>query len=442
MSAPLTPFTAVRERALRLQDRDSDFDALLDQVGNRAFVMLGEASHGTKEFYNLRARITRRLISEYDFQAVAVEADWPDAYQLNRHVRGLNLPDREKAFAAFERFPEWMWRNHEVDAFIAWLQAHNRALPEQRQAGFYGLDLYSLFRSADEVLAFIARTAPDQLPAARRHYDCLDHDRDPQRYGYEAALQLRPDCREAAARQLLALRGLPSPDRDGPMAADDERFVAERNAVLVRNAEAYYRAMFGPRQHSWNLRDAHMVETLLALHRHLREGGGSGRIVVWAHNSHIGDARATGMGKGGEWNLGQLTRQYVGEAGVLLVGFTTYTGTVSAAHEWGGRIERMRVRPALEDSVERLFERTRLDRFYLPLHGAGSEPLHESMLERAIGVIYRPETERASHYFETSLAAQFDGVFHLDETEAVEPLYEASHWYEHLHWPSKPEEDL
>lgn len=437
-----TPFSAVRNRAIRLNDRDSDFDALLEQVGERPLVMLGEASHGTREFYDLRARITRRLITEHGFQAVAVEADWPDAHQLNRHVRGLDQPERQRAFAAFERFPAWMWRNREVDAFIQWLEMHNRSRTGNEQVGFYGLDLYSLFRSADEVLAFIARHAPDQLPAARHHYECLDHERDPHRYGYEVTRHLRPDCREAAMRQLLALRGLPSRDREDPMASDEERFVAERNAVLVRNAEAYYRAMFGPRPHSWNLRDAHMVKTLLALHRHLRDGGGSGRVVVWAHNSHIGDARATGMGKGGELNLGQLTRQYLGEEGVLLVGFTTYTGTVSAAHEWGGRIERMRVLPALENSVERLFQRTRLGRLYLPLHGPDTGPLHESMLERAIGVIYHPETERASHYFETNLAGQFDAVFHLDETEAVEPLYRASHWYEHPPWPSTPKEDL
>lgn len=423
-----TPFTATRAAGIRLTGGREDYDGLLELAGERSLILLGEASHGTLEFYRMRAGITRRLIEQCGFEAVAVEADWPDAYRLNCFVRGTGDRDASSAFAAFERFPEWMWRNREVHDFIGWLQRHNAGAAARNQVGFYGLDLYSLYRSADAVVGYLDEIDPGQAEIARRRYACLDHVRDPQKYGYESALRLRPDCCEAVVRQLadLCARRKPASTIDSPQDAD-EQFFAERNAVVVRNAERYYRAMFDATVNTWNLRDAHMADTLFALQRHLRVRGGRGKIVVWAHNSHLGDARATAMGRAGEWNLGQLVRERCDAA--LLVGFTTYTGFVSAAHDWDGHVERMRVRPALEGSVEHLFERTRLDRFFLPLTREETrEPLREVMLERAIGVIYRPETERASHYFDTSLAAQFDAIFHLDQTEAVEPLYEAAHW--------------
>lgn len=426
----VTPFTAVRDAALRLSGGPADYDALLAMAEGRDLILLGEASHGTREFYRMRAEITRRLIAEAGFEAVAVEADWPDAYRLNRHVRGGGDAGTLAAFDSFERFPRWMWRNREVYDFIVWLRDRNAALAAGQRTGFYGLDLYSLYRSADAVIAYLEERDPAQAAEARRCYACLDHVRDPQRYGYEAAFHLRPDCREAVTRQLAELQRRPDSPLSGPARpeAADEAFCAERNAAVVHNAEQYYRAMFGTTVNTWNLRDAHMAETLFALREYLRTRGGRGRIVVWAHNSHLGDARATGMGRAGEWNLGQLVRERAGSDAALLVGFTTYTGFVSAAHDWDGEVERMRVRPALEGSVEHLFERTRLDRFFLPLTGEAGEHLREARLERAIGVIYRPRTERASHYFDTCLTAQFDAVFHLDETEAVEPLYEAPRW--------------
>jgi erythromycin esterase-like protein len=424
-----------------LGDGERDYDALLSMVGDRTFVLLGEASHGTREFYAMRADITRRLIAEHGFDAVAVEADWPDALRLDHYVRGGNDDGLDEAFGDFQRFPTWMWRNQDVRAFVAWLRTHNASRPPAARVGFYGLDLYSLYRSAEAVIAYLEGVDLDQAALARRVYACLDHVREPEEYAYEAAHGLRPSCRDGATRLLTDLlrRGSAYVGDDG-RGARDAQFFAERNAHVVRNAERYYRETFGGRVHTWNLRDTHMVETLLALHAHLRREGRRGRIVVWAHNSHLGDARATEMGRHGEWNVGQLVREQAGDAQALLVGFTTYTGHVTAARDWDAPAERRWVRPAHPDSVEHLFHRSGRDRFFLPLRGLLREALSVPMLERAIGVVYRPETELASHYFEASLGAQFDAVFHLDETTAVEPFDVTTHWEHHEEvpetWPS------
>lgn len=413
-----------------------DYDGLMELVGERSFVLLGEATHGTHEFYRMRADITRRLIRERDFDAVAVEADWPDAYRLNRFVRGQGDAEPAEAFADFRRFPRWMWRNRDVLDFIVWLRARNTKLATADSAahvGFYGMDLYSLYRSIDAVTAYLDQVDPEQAKIARHLYAALDHVRNPQEYGYEAAAGLRPSCRDAAAvlltdlvksaSEYLAADGLTTPD---------EHFFAERNAYVVLNAEQYYRAMFTGRVNTWNLRDAHMVNTLQALRQHLRGRGRKGKIVVWAHNSHLGDARATEMGERGEWNVGQLLRQHVGADETLLVGFTTYTGHVTAAREWDGEAEHRWVRPAHAESVEHLFYTSRRDRFFLALNSAEDDALAHALsrplLERAIGVLYRPETELASHYFRARLARQFDAVFHLDETTAVEPFDATDLW--------------
>jgi erythromycin esterase-like protein len=423
---------AIRDCAHVLGESPRDYDPLLEMVGDRAFVLLGEASHGTHEFYAMRAEITRRLIEEKGFDAVAVEADWPDAYRLNRYVHGAGDASLDAAFGDFQRFPTWMWRNQDVRAFIDRLQTRNAGSPAARQVGFYGLDLYSLYRSADAVIDYLQGVDPDQAAVARRLYVALDHVRDPQDYGYEAAFGLRPPCRDDAAALLAELvRKAPAYLSADGQAAQDEQFFAERNAYVVLNAEHYYRTMFGGRTNTWNLRDAHMVNTLLALRRHLRAGGRAGRIVVWAHNSHLGDARATQMGERGEWNVGQLLREQAGPGQALLVGFTTYTGHVTAARDWDAPAERRWVRPARKDSCEHLFYTTHLDRFFLPMDAGVADELAAPLLERAIGVVYRPETELASHYFSTSLSAQFDAVFHLDETTAVEPLDITEHWTRH-----------
>ncbi len=423
---------AIRHAATVLDGSDRDYDSLLRMVGDRAFVLLGEATHGTHEFYAMRAQITRRLIGELDFDAVAVEADWPDAYRLNRYVRGIGDTSIKDAFGDFQRFPTWMWRNQPVREFIEWLQAYNAELPSAKCAGFYGLDLYSLYRSADAVIDYLEHVDPDQARLARRLYVGLDHVREPQTYGLEAAAGLRPPCRDAAAALLVDLvRKAPAyMAEDGPT-AQEEQFFAERNAYVVLNAEQYYRAMFGGRTNTWNLRDAHMVNTLFALRQHLRARGRQGRIVVWAHNSHLGDARATQMGERGEWNVGQLLREQAGTTQALLVGFTTYTGHVTAARDWDAPAERRWVRPARKDSCEHLFYSTRLDRFFLPLFAPVAEDLAAPLLERAIGVVYRPETELESHYFNASLSRQFDAVFHLDETSAVKPFDITARWTHH-----------
>lgn len=430
-AGPHTPFSATRALGQRLNERSSDYDALLEMAAGKRFVLLGEATHGTHEFYRMRAEITRRLVQELDFDAVAVEADWPDAWRVNHFVAGRTQDDAVSALGDFERFPTWMWRNREVIDFISWLRDHNAALEAEQRTAFCGLDLYSLYRSADNVVHYLQEVDPEQAETARARYAALDHVRDPQTYGYEAALKLRPRAEEAVARQLQELRARATHyvQADG-LQARDAQFAAERNATAVVNAEAYYRSMFGSRVNSWNLRDAHMRDTLFALARHRAELGRGGRVVVWAHNSHLGDARATEMGRQGEWNLGQLVRESVGAA-ALLVGFTTYTGRVCAASRWDGEVEHKQIRPAMAGSYEHLFHTSRLDRFFLPMKGAAAEPLRESLLERAIGVIYLPQTERSSHYFEASIAAQFDAVFHLDETRAVEPLDTPDTWRRH-----------
>lgn len=418
----------LRGEALRLGGSLHDYDSLLDSVGERRFVLLGEATHGTQEFYRMRAEITWRLIEEKAFEAVAVEADWPDAYRTNLFVRGEgDDADAKSALADFRRFPRWMWRNEEVLRFTGRLHELNRTRPAVRRVGFYGMDMYSLYRSAEAVVNYLSTVDEEQAAIARRQYAALDHVRDPQRYGYEAVHGIRPDCRGAVRERLLALwqRGPEYLELDGRRAAD-AYFFAERNAQVVASAETYYRAMFGARADSWNVRDQHMVDTLLALQRYLREQGGAGRIVVWAHNSHLGDARATDMSHAGEWNVGQLIRQHEGDRTALLVGFTTYTGTVTAAYEWDGVAESRDVVPARTDSYESLFRDTRLEGFYLSLHGDAGRVLRAPMRERAIGVLYRPDTELQSHYFMASLPAQFDALFHLDETHAVEPLDSAA----------------
>ncbi|HEX2339504.1 MAG TPA: erythromycin esterase family protein [Vicinamibacterales bacterium] len=422
----------VRDRAVRLKGDPSQYDALLEGIGDARVVLLGEATHGTHEFYRERAFITRRLIVEKNFSAVAVEADWPDAYRINRYVRGASADEEAvDALSGFGRFPTWMWRNADVLDFVGWMRAHNEKLAPEARAGFYGLDLYSLRASMDAVLAYLDKIDPDGARRARRRYACFDQfGQNGQEYGYATSLGLRASCEQDAVAQLLELhrRRAEYASRDGRVAAD-EFFYAEQNARLVRNAEEYYRSMFGGRVESWNLRDRHMAETLRELIAFLDRTGPGTRVVVWAHNSHLGDARATEMGALGELNVGQLAREEYGSSAVL-VGFTTYTGTVTAATEWDGPVHRRHVRPALPGSYERLFHEAQIPRFLLPLRTDLdlASTLATPRLERAIGVIYVPETERASHYFHARLPEQFDYVLHFDETRAVEPLERTALW--------------
>lgn len=425
---------AISSSAHLLKGTPDDYDSLMNLIGDARFVLLGEATHGTHEFYRERARITQRLIIEKGFTAVAVEADWPDAYRVNRYVRGQSDDiDSQQALAGFKRFPTWMWRNTEVVEFIEWLRGYNASLsPQVPAVGVYGLDLYSLFTSIDEVLKYLDKVDPEAARHARARYACFDHfNEDSQRYGYAAGFGLSESCKKEVVSQLLDLQAHAADylRREGPEAAD-AFFYAQQNARLVMNAEEYYRTMFHGRISSWNLRDRHMAETLDALAQYLSHTiGKPARIVVWEHNSHIGDARATEVGEQGEWNVGQLARELYGDE-ARLIGFTTHHGTVTAASEWDGPAARKRVRPALAGSYEETFHHTGIARFMLPLRekNPAAHALFERRLERAIGVIYLPESERRSHYFYARLPQQFDAVLHFDETHAVEPLELTSHW--------------
>jgi erythromycin esterase-like protein len=416
----------IHDTSTRLTGSPRDYDPLLDSAGDGRFVLLGEASHGTHEFYRERARITQRLISEKGFNTVVTEADWPDAYQINRFAHGRGPADAVEALDGFRRFPQWMWRNADVLDFVGWLRSHNDGQKsETAKTSFYGLDLYSLHSSIEAVLQYLGRIDPESARRAREHYGCFDHfGADSQRYGMAAGLGLAPSCEDAVVKELMELRKREGQylERDGAVAAD-ELFCAKQNALVVKNAEQYYRSMFRSEVSSWNLRDQHMMETLMMISSHLEEVQKSAKIVVWAHNSHLGDARATQMGRHGELNLGQLVRERcVGQS--FHIGFTTCTGTVAAASEWDGPAERKKVRAALPGSYEDLFHQAGHPCFWLEFgkHPQLAVQLTKERLERAIGVIYRPDTERASHYFKARLAEQFDAVLHFDETRAVEPL--------------------
>lgn len=416
----------IRKNAISLTGAATDYDPLLDLIEDSRLVLIGEASHGTHEFYRERAQITKRLIAEKGFAAVAVEADWPAAYGVNRYVRGTGGGTTAiSALDAFDRFPMWIWRNADVLDFVGWLRTHNDALqPDETKVGFYGLDLYSMYGSISAVLSYLDKVDPEAAKRARFRYSCLEHfGEDTQAYGYAASFGLTQPCEDEVLSQLVDLQRRGSEYTRGDGTSEDEHFYAEQNARLVKNAEVYYRTMFGSRVSSWNLRDSHMAETLEALLNHLDRKGKRSKVVVWAHNSHLGDARATDMGQMGEHNIGQLVRERHGGDAVL-VGFSTYSGTVTAADNWDEPGKVMQVRPGLTGSYEELFHQTELPRFMLfPGRGElAQDGLRDPRLQRAIGVIYRPQTERLSHYFTTTLPNQFDAMIHIDETRAVEPL--------------------
>jgi erythromycin esterase-like protein/predicted phosphoribosyltransferase len=426
-----TEIDRVRVGAVVLKDDSKAYDGLIKAIGSARIVLLGEASHGTHEFYRERAFITERLIAESRFSAVAVEADWPDAYRVNRYVRGASADEHATdALEDFGRFPTWMWRNTDVVAFVEWLRAHNDMQPVDRRAGFYGIDLYSLRTSIQAVLAYLSKVDPAAARVARDRYACFDQFGEPQSYGYATESGWAASCEEHVVRQLVDMqrRRAEYASRDGRIARDDF-FYAEQNARLVLNAERYYRTMFRGQNESWNLRDRHMADTLIELLRFLDQSGSPSRVIVWAHNSHLGDARATEMGERGELNVGQLLRERFG-ADVVSIGFTTYAGTVTAASDWDEPAERKTVRPGLPGSYERLFHDTGIPKFLLPLRDDAnlSRALATPRLERAIGVIYRPDTERGSHYFHARLSRQFDFVLHFDRTTALEPLERTAGW--------------
>jgi erythromycin esterase-like protein len=399
---------------------DRTFGEFFDRFAGARVVLLGEASHGTSEFYRARATISRGLIERHGFTIVAVEADWPDAATIDRYVR--HRPWREGELKAFERFPTWMWRNIDVDAFIRWLREHNAGRAYEHMAGFYGLDLYNLSGSMRAVIDFLQEEDPELARLASRRYGCLEPWADnPAAYGRHSLMEGYARC-EVGVVQML--KDLLAKDIDCFAGQCDEWLDAQANARLVKNAEAYYRVMYQGSAESWNLRDTHMFETLGMI---LDAKGPGAKAIIWAHNSHIGNAAFTDMGRErGELNIGQLAKGRFGEQ-ARLIGFGTHTGTVAAADDWDMPMKIKRVRPSLPESHERMSHDSGVDRFLLDLR-AGKvdarlrDELAEPRLERFIGVIYRPETERWSHYSQAVLPGQFDAWVWFDETEAVTPL--------------------
>jgi protein-L-isoaspartate(D-aspartate) O-methyltransferase len=395
----------------------ANIDPLLDRIGNARVVLIGEATHGTSEFYRLRNRITAELIGRRNFRFVAIEGDWPDAARIDHYVRHFDYPPSE--WIAFARFPTWMWRNQDVREFVDWLRIHNSNLPPDERAAFHGLDLYSLYSSIRAILEYLDSVDPAAAALARERYGCLTPwQSDPATYGRAALSGSYRSCEEDVVRMLAEIAG----KRREYAGHDGERFLdAVQNARLVANAEEYYRIMYYGSRSSWNLRDRYMFETLQTLRDHY---GPDNKAVVWAHNSHVGDASATEMGARGEFNIGSLCRSTLGEE-MYSIGFGTDNGTVAAASDWDGPMEVKSLRPAMNRSYERLFHETTLPGFSLGLRHAASEvrgQLLQPRLQRAVGVIYRPETEFASHYFEAVLPRQFDEYLWIDTTQAVIPI--------------------
>lgn len=398
---------------------EMDLDPLMERIGDARYVLLGEASHGTSDFYTWRDRISRRLVREKGFRFIAVEGDWPDCYRVNRYIKGY--PDSgESAYEvlhAFSRWPTWMWANREVEALTEWLREHNRGVREEERVGFYGLDVYSLWESMDVVERYLQRVDPAAAKRARLAYGCFDpYGEDVQEYARATAL-VPTSCEDEVVAMLSDLR------RNAPAYKEDGReayFNAEQNALTVRNAEMYYRAMVRGGPGSWNIRDTHMAETLERL---MSYHGPEARAIVWEHNTHVGDARATDMARAGMVNVGQLVRQGHEGEGVVLVGFASYEGTVIAGEEWGAPMERMHVPAARAGSWERiLHDRSACDRLII-FDADEPEALLDPRGHRAIGVVYDPSYERYGNYVPTVLPYRYDAVLYLDHTRALHPLH-------------------
>lgn len=406
-------------------DSENKYDKLLQDIGDSRYVLIGEATHGTHEFYQTRAEITQQLILKKGFMAIGIEGDWPDAYHIHRYLQGHgDKKNYTEALKSFERFPRWMWRNKTIVSFLQWLRAHNDS--QQHKIGFYGLDLYSLNASMQAVIDYLSKVDTEAAERARQRYACFDHlNVDPQKYGYLASEGIKKSCMKEAIEQLLELQYKAFQYVKHNGTAEEEFFYASQNARVVKDAEKYYRSMFEGREESWNIRDIHMLETLNIISDHLEDRlKKPAKVVVWAHNSHVGDARATEMSERGEVNIGQLAREHHGINDTYLIGFSTYKGFVTAAYDWDQPAEHKLVNPGINGSYEDLFHQLKYKNFMLDLNRYKEieHYLHISRLQRAIGVIYRPETERMSHYFFTRLPYQFDTIIHLDETTAVQPL--------------------
>jgi erythromycin esterase-like protein len=394
---------------------------------------MGESTHGTHQFYNQRFELSKRLIQECGFRAILVEGDWPDSYRVNRYIRGLGDDlDAEEALGSFKRFPTWMWRNADVLELVSWLQDHNLEKAGQEQVGFYGLDLYSMYASIEAVINYLEQVDPAAAKEARERYSCFDiHGGESQRYGRSVALGVSEACRHEAVSQLVQMRqNLSRFTGEWEFRDMEEWLGATENARAVVDAEEYYRTMFSDPTGSWNLRERHMADTADFLLSHLDDYQSPARVIIWAHNSHVGDSRATDMGTRGDYTLGRYMRERHGHQKTTLIGWSTHGGTVTAARDWDMPALNRQVRPALEDSMEEMMHQTGLDRFLLM---CGNEHpayqyLQKPMLQRAIGVVYRPETELQSHYLHAVPGRQFDALVWNDHTRAVEPLEREGEW--------------
>ena len=413
---------AIRENATPLHD-DSDLDPLLERIGDARIVLLGEASHGTSEFYTWRHRITRRLVEEKGFSFVAVEGDWPDCYAVNRFVKGAREhgADARAVLHAFERWPTWMWANEEVVALAEWMRAHNDGLEPGRRVGFYGLDVYSLYDSMEAVIRYLETVDPQAAARARDAYGCFDpFEGDVQDYAMATVL-VPTSCEEEALRTLVELRS-----RERQYAEDDPEgfFNAEQNALVARNAERYYRAMIRGGASSWNVRDQHMTETLERLLEHHGQGA---RAIVWEHNTHVGDARATDMARAGMVNVGSLARERWDDE-VVIVGFSSYAGSVIAGSQWGAPMQRMTVPAARAGSWEALLHAAGAEDKLLLLERIDDAPgALEPRGHRAIGVVYHPEREALGNYVPSVLPLRYDALLFIDQSHAVRPLHLPEH---------------
>lgn len=411
---------SIREYAYPLKDKN-DLQPLLDHIGNARIVMLGEASHGTHEYYTWRAHISKRLIEEKGFDFIAVEGDWPDCYRLNRFIKGYDNEHKSvrEVLETFTRWPTWMWANWEVVALGNWLQKHNTGLSADKKIGFYGLDVYSLWESMESIMKYLRKTDPSALKVAEKAYKCFEPYKENEGQSYARVSKFVPDLCQTEVVDLLKeiQQKLPTYNSDY-----ENVFNAEQNALIAVNAERYYRAMIEGGPHSWNVRDRHMADTLQRL---LKFHGENSKVIVWEHNTHIGDSRATDMVDDGMFNIGELARIENHDKGVVLVGFGSYKGTVMATREWEARMQTMELPPAQKGSWEYLLRKAgKEDKLLLMDDFSNNSTLMENHIgHRAVGVVYNPKFERNGNYVPTILPKRYDAFIYLDETKAVHPLH-------------------
>lgn len=412
--------TDLQQKSHKLEGA-KDLDALIKELGGAKVVMLGEASHGTHEYYTWRAQISKRLIEEHGFNFIAVEGDWPDCYRINRYIKNYKGAgnNAEAVLRKFKRWPTWMWSNWEIVAFTEWLYHHNLRLQQNQKAGFYGLDVYSLWESLESIITYLDKEDPETAQVARQSIHCFEPFRgEDDGVGYaRATRKLVPaSCQNEVLELLKEVRSRASKYDQEPEAA----FNAEQNAQVAVNAENYYRVMMNPGPDSWNVRDRHMMDTL---NRLLTHHGSESKAIVWEHNTHIGDARATDMARSGLFNIGQLAREELGEEKVRLVGFGSYKGSVIAGDSWGAKMEKMPVPEAREGSWEALLHEIEpSDRYFLSKDLRNSQRLARSVPHRAIGVVYHPERERYGNYVPSLIPQRYDAFIYLDKTQGLHPL--------------------